>query len=199
MGKTSCGLVVGLALAIGGCSSTKGTRHVSHVSGPYAQPASYQYADSGYPPIAYDRDYYGDGTMVRQTSATYELGSDSADQRISTRPVSMPGPMIRYDISLGEFRRHVNDQTAVIVDARESSGFNRGHVRGAVNIPAGSESEYVDRLHGVGFDELIIVYCGGPDCPAGENVAAYLASKGYTNVKVFKPGWQQLSQTDLTQ
>ncbi|HEY3242422.1 MAG TPA: rhodanese-like domain-containing protein [Phycisphaerae bacterium] len=99
----------------------------------------------------------------------------------------------RYDITLAEFRRHLQDHTAVIIDARPPDDFSRGHARGALNLPAGQEDAYIgDIRRDVATSQLIVIYCNGPHCPAADAVFDYAVSYGFNNMRVFKPGWQTL-------
>jgi len=193
-------LVIAAAVAAVGCSSNRhDTVRVSYAKPGYSAPGNY-YTDSEYtdPAPAYDREY-----TATQTTSTYlaphaPTTSTSTPRVTATRTVAMPATTGRHDITLDEFRGHVNNQSAIIVDAREPKHFNKGHVRGAINIPAGDEDAYMAKFRkDVGSNDLIIVYCGGPDCPAGDNVATYLNTQGFTNLRVYKPGWQQLSKMDL--
>jgi rhodanese-related sulfurtransferase len=132
----------------------------------------------------------------RDTVYANPNGPAQKHTQTSFRPVAMKPA--RHDLTLDEFRKHVQNQSAVIVDARLPKDFKKGHVRGAVNIPAGDEDAYLAKFQkDVAPDQLVIIYCGGPDCPAGDNVATYLSTQGFTNLRVYKPGWQQLSNTDL--
>jgi rhodanese-related sulfurtransferase len=100
----------------------------------------------------------------------------------------------RHDVTLDEIREHVRNQTAMIIDARGTSAFAEGHVHGAFNMPAGHKEEYIGQLsQRVARDELIIIYCNGPHCDSGDMVYEYLAAQGFSNMRVFKPGWAALS------
>ena len=213
--------MVGVA-TLAGCSSNKHGTTVAYDSG-YTTTHGYvdtAYDDSHATP-AYDRSTVvvnegEDGTIyvpppvsqttksttvtsAPHTTTSYTPPRDTVHTTQTTtqvRPVSMRPS--RSEITLDEMRQHVNNQSAIIVDAREPKHFSRGHVRGAINIPAGDEDAYMAKFRkDVAPDQLVIVYCGGPDCPAGDNVANYLSSQGYSNLRVYHPGWQQLSNTDL--
>ena len=100
----------------------------------------------------------------------------------------------RYDITLDEFREHVQGGSAVIIDARSPEDFQRGHVRGAINVPSGHKESYIAQLkRDYPADQLIIIYCGSSQCHAGDSVYDYAASQGFTNMRVFKSGWKALS------
>jgi rhodanese-related sulfurtransferase len=103
-------------------------------------------------------------------------------------------PESRYDVTLDEMRGHLQNNSAVFVDARSPAAFARGHVRGAVNLPAGQMEAYFGPFsQSVTPDQLIILYCGGAHCGASDMVYEYLASRGYTNMRIFRPGWDTLS------
>lgn len=100
----------------------------------------------------------------------------------------------RYDITLSEIRGYVRDNTAVFIDARGPVDFAFGHVRGALNMPAGLKEAYKSRiLESVSPDQFIVIYCNGPYCDSGNTVYEYLASQGFSNMRIFKPGWRTLS------
>lgn len=108
--------------------------------------------------------------------------------------------MVRSDsgdgsVTLDEVLLHVEHGTALVIDARGRQDFQEGHVPGAVNIPA-SEMEQVvpEKLADVDPDQLIIVYCQSAACQSSEMVQEYLASLGFTNARVYKPGWQILAR-----
>lgn len=102
----------------------------------------------------------------------------------------------RYDITLAEFRGHLQNNTAVIIDAREPEDFAQSHVRGALNMPAEQKEAYIGDINrDVATSQFIIIYCGGPECSAGDMVYDYAASQGFSNMRIFKPGWQTLASS----
>ena len=102
----------------------------------------------------------------------------------------------RYDITLDEFRGHLQNNTAVIIDAREPEDFALSHIRGAFNMPAEQKEAYMGEINrDVAMSQFIIIYCGGPECSAGDAVYDYATSQGFSNMRVFKPGWQTLASS----
>ncbi|MFH0343068.1 MAG: rhodanese-like domain-containing protein [Chromatiales bacterium] len=59
------------------------------------------------------------------------------------------------------------------------------HIPGSINIPHGNEGVFERRF---AKDKEIIVYCGSPDCPASENVAAALVTRGFRRVYHYAGG-----------
>jgi len=135
-----------------------------------------------------------------ERARTYEpADSSSSRQSILTGSHDEPARESPYSIGFDELRSHIKDRSAIIVDARTSDQFALGHVRGAVNIPAGIKENLRDRyLSNASPDQLIIVYCSSSSCNSSDMVAEQLMAQGFTNVRVFTPGWQVLSrQRDL--
>lgn len=75
-----------------------------------------------------------------------------------------------------------------IIDARPAARqYDPGHIPGAVNIPD-SRFDQMTNLLPEDKAKLIIVYCGGLECPLSHNVAHKLEKLGYTNIKVYPEG-----------
>jgi len=129
--------------------------------------------------------------------------SSRGDARPVPRPneqvANVMAPDTRHDVTLDELRKRVRNNEAVIIDARGPVDFASGHVRGAFNMPAGEEEACMLQIsQSVGADELIIIYCNGPRCNSSDRVYEYLVPKGFTNMQVFKPGWEAIaSVSDL--
>lgn len=114
------------------------------------------------------------------------------------RPVYVPADSVaaktRHDITLDQVREHVRNNTALVIDARSPEHFKRGHVRGAMNVPAGEVSSHLGRVQQVAAsDQFIVIYCASPSCGAGGIVYEHLATQGYTNMRVYSPGWVALA------
>ena len=77
---------------------------------------------------------------------------------------------------------------ALLVDARPIEMYDYGHLPGAVPAPLGQEISppLLERLRS---GPLLIVYCDGPACQAGEEQAKNLAEHGLP-VRVLKAGWE---------
>ena len=100
----------------------------------------------------------------------------------------------QHDITLEQIREHMQNGTAVLIDARGPATFARGHVRGALNLPAGETDAYMPKIWpNVSSDQFIIIYCASPTCGAGDTVHEFLAGQGFTNMRVYSPGWMKLA------
>ena len=106
----------------------------------------------------------------------------------------------QHYITLEQFRKYAQNKSTVVVDARGPDAFARGHVDGALNVPAGEiEAAGTPVLDNVASGQLIIIYCSSSSCGSSDMVAEYLAAHGYTNVRVFKPGWVMLASAGSLQ
>jgi rhodanese-related sulfurtransferase len=103
-------------------------------------------------------------------------------------------------LGLEEFRSAVESKSALILDARPSAYFLRGHVPGVLNLARDNFAQDYRRLSGVlkgANDKPIIVYCSGGACHDSRLVASALLSLGFTNIKVFTGGWEAWSAAGL--
>ncbi|MGH8588187.1 MAG: rhodanese-like domain-containing protein [Gammaproteobacteria bacterium] len=78
-----------------------------------------------------------------------------------------------------------------LVNVLGEGAFAMAHIPGSINIPQGNEDVFERRF---AKDKEIIVYCASPDCPASDDVAAALVSRGFRKVYDYAGGlsdWQQ--------
>jgi rhodanese-related sulfurtransferase len=78
-----------------------------------------------------------------------------------------------------------------LVNVLGEGAFAMAHIPGSINIPHGNEEVFERRFS---KDKEIIVYCASHDCPASDNVAAALVSRGFRRVYDYAGGlsdWQQ--------
>ncbi|HUT29234.1 MAG TPA: rhodanese-like domain-containing protein [Sedimentisphaerales bacterium] len=81
---------------------------------------------------------------------------------------------------------------AVFVDARYASDFEAGHLEGAISIPVdANEWQFEGVTSQIGRDVKIVVYCQSAGCRFAEKVAVRLLEDGFSNVSIFKGGWNE--------
>ena len=138
-----------------------------------------------------------DARRTGELLAYAENRSSQLEERQAVLASTREGPPVQdspYAISYEEFRVHARNHDAVIVDARDPVPYSLGHVQGAINIPAGEKQPYRDRyLKNVDSNQLIMIYCNSASCHSSDMLAEHLIAEGFTNVRVFTPGWQVLS------
>jgi rhodanese-related sulfurtransferase len=89
------------------------------------------------------------------------------------------------------FKDGVEASGALVIDVREVSEYEEGHIPGAVNIPIRTLAANLDK---VPTDRQIYVYC-----KSGFRAAQALSSLGmlgYDNVLSYKPGWNGWTETE---
>jgi len=81
-----------------------------------------------------------------------------------------------------------------LVDARLTRDFESGHLPGAVSIPPGSSKD-VRRavLAPVSPGAPIIIYCQSVTCPFSEKLASDLLADGFSNLSLYRGGWEEWS------
>lgn len=84
-------------------------------------------------------------------------------------------------------------QGAVLVDARSASGYAKGTIPGAINVPARDEAA-IAQLPEDKATQLIF-FCGGPACSASTRCAERARGAGYTNVAEYKGGYPEWLQS----
>lgn len=86
---------------------------------------------------------------------------------------------------------HINNGTAMLIDARSESVHKEAHILGSINIPEenlpDSLMEYQEFLP---RDLLMIVYCGGGNCDQSVTVLEMMDGLGFEKLGLYKEGWE---------
>jgi rhodanese-related sulfurtransferase len=84
------------------------------------------------------------------------------------------------------------DSDCAFVDARYRSDFEAGHLPGAINIPVNTcRKVRREAMAHTAKYACIVVYCQSADCKFAEEVTAGLVADGFSNVSIFKGGWNE--------
>ncbi len=89
-------------------------------------------------------------------------------------------------VSKDELTKMLQANNVTVVDARGEDAFAEGHIQGAINY--GKAELPADK------GAMLVFYCGGLKCPMAEKAAKKAVASGYTNVLVFKGGWDAWSK-----
>ncbi|HPB58574.1 MAG TPA: rhodanese-like domain-containing protein [Candidatus Saccharicenans sp.] len=101
-------------------------------------------------------------------------------------------------ISLPEAEAAWAEQKAVFIDSRNLEEYQRGHIPGAISVPLEDlKSGREDLLLRIPDAPEIIIYCEGGDCQASLNLARWLESRGFKNLRIFSGGWAEWTQNGL--
>ena len=136
--------------------------------------------------------------MNRMRTLPLSLIYQSPEQRLSTelaQLVAAPPMQLNSSDSIGfnKFRTIFQNGSALIVDARDKTFYDQGHIPGALSLPRDEFASSYKALRSTldqHRDQPIIVYCSGGDCHDSRLVAGALLSLGYNQVQVFTDGWQ---------
>jgi len=83
------------------------------------------------------------------------------------------------------FQEAIENTSPLLIDVREASEYEAGHIPGAINIPLRTLTENLDKIPA---DMPVFVYCA-----SGHRAGMALSSLrilGYDNVKSYSPGWK---------
>ncbi|MHC4397411.1 MAG: rhodanese-like domain-containing protein [Planctomycetota bacterium] len=80
----------------------------------------------------------------------------------------------------------------VFIDARLARDFKAGHMEGAISVPVdANDTERHKATAGIGKDAPIVIYCQSAGCKYAEKVTIKLKGDGFTNISIFKGGWNE--------
>ncbi len=118
----------------------------------------------------------GTATIVRGHPARYI--------EAATGPAEFP------EVDRGALMEALKHGKARIVDARYAPDFELGALPTAVNIPIDATMrELYDAVQDWEQGDTIVIYCQSEGCQFDRIVAIRLAGMGFTNVRVWPPGW----------
>lgn len=103
-------------------------------------------------------------------------------------------------VTIDSVEEAVEQNNALIIDARRFRDYREGAIPGAVNLPvASSLPERQRTLAGVPTSQRIIVYCQSAGCPYAAEVARFLRFNGYGNLVLYREGYREWSRRHPTQ
>lgn len=132
----------------------------------------------------------GRDIMIKEKSVEKELVPDSI---LFNSKTIVPDSVAKRGISLRQLRHLIQTKSAVVIDARNSEAYEKGHVPSAINVPFLNMFDYIAALSSMPADTLIIVYCEGINCELSSNLAASLKSMSFTRIFIYQDGiegWQ---------
>ena len=99
-------------------------------------------------------------------------------------------------VTVAEVMEHINNGTAIIIDARDPNEYEAGHIPGSLNLP---ETQFMDVFQELG-DSLpreipLIVYCQGGDCDQSHAVLERLKDFGFELLLLYPEGWNEWKET----
>lgn len=84
------------------------------------------------------------------------------------------------------------DTDTVFIDARFTRDFEAGHLEGAINVPVdANDLEHQKVTADIAKDARIVLYCQSATCKFAEIVAIKLIKEGFSNISIFRGGWNE--------
>ena len=104
-------------------------------------------------------------------------------------------PNIPTEINLERAKElYFEPDAAIFIDARDTEDYDRGHIKGAINIPY----ESYDKIESLDSEKLYITYCdGGENCSLSEDLAGELHYNDFEKIYVFIDGWESWQNANL--
>lgn len=89
-----------------------------------------------------------------------------------------------------EVLQHLEEGTAIIIDARDPNEYEAGHILGSLNLP---DHHFMEAFQEYG-DSLpreipLVVYCQGGQCDQSHTVLDQLQDLGFEFLFLYKEGW----------
>ncbi|MGQ9818605.1 MAG: rhodanese-like domain-containing protein [Candidatus Kapaibacteriales bacterium] len=140
-----------------------------------------------------------DNTASLNSDSMINLTHNETAKPIETKkPIEQMEEVSPMEITLPQMKNLLQKPNIVVIDARSSEEFEKGHINRAINIFAYEEDleRYFKNLTRVPIDnrKIIIVYCEGGTCEASHKVASDLIRLGHKNVFVYTGGWEEWSK-----
>jgi rhodanese-related sulfurtransferase len=119
-----------------------------------------------------------------QVASIYQATLGEADQKTA-------------EVSTEQLRRHLADDSVLLLDSRSRAEFVGGHIPGAHNVdgPPAKAVAAVERLTRGEKSIPIVLYCNGPFCQASRRLGDGLVAAGFSNVRRYQlglPVWRAL-------
>ena len=118
-----------------------------------------------------------------------EIISELENLNIASLEPSITGINIKLALKLFE-------EKVLFVDARAEEYYREGHIPNAIcNDDFDILAEQLEMV--IGMDDPFVVYCSDDDCGSSEDLSYELQSYGFTNILLFKGGWEEWMDTGL--
>ncbi len=106
--------------------------------------------------------------------------------------VSATPAAVLIPVGLAQVKELYDKKEAVFVDARESSVYSQGHIRGAKSLPlAGLDSALPGFIDKVPYETSLVIYCSGYGCHDSKDLGNKLLQKGYRQILIFEGGYPE--------
>ena len=125
---------------------------------------------------------------VRVIAPRHDSALAREDSTGATPPVKDDKQIYRI-ITLQQLTRLLERGHNMLVDARDSAAYRKGHITGARNMFGLSTDRYFPELAAMPRDTLVLIYCNNPDCHLGRMLGEFMGAIGFTNLYLYDDGW----------
>ncbi|MGD0814524.1 MAG: rhodanese-like domain-containing protein [Verrucomicrobiota bacterium] len=89
-------------------------------------------------------------------------------------------------ITIPDLKAAITSKQVVLLDANGSESWQKGHIPGAIDFS--SQKDNLASVLPKDKNELVVAYCGNPQCVAYRAAAEAAKKLGYTNIKHLTAG-----------
>ena len=101
-------------------------------------------------------------------------------------------------ISLEQVLQLFSHEKALFIDTRYIDEYKKSHIRGALNLPLKSSREEISAFcEPIPKDQVIVVYCSGPECHSSRRLGGYLSFLGFKKVYIYLAGFKEWEAQNL--
>ncbi len=95
-------------------------------------------------------------------------------------------------VNVKDLRQLLQGTDVTVVDARMPRDYEAGHIEGALSIPVDADAGELQRaVANIPKGKRVVLYCQSHLCPYADKIGARLQADGYTDLSIFKGGWQE--------
>ena len=145
---------------------------------------------------------FRDKTLARVDKSKAECLQRSGSKFAGTKTVNAVSsqlPLLK-DVPLDDFQAYVKEKRGIILDARPEIFYRFGHVPGALSLPRDEFEKGYTLLKAkleANKNRPMIIYCSDESCEDSELVHKALANLGYTQISIFRGGWDTWTKAGL--
>jgi len=146
--------------------------------------------------------HYSARDSQRQTAISASASSPAAGGSKYLRGIAPPkDPALLYLEVAGDVAQRLQAAGALVIDARRSDAYERGHIPGARSIAIWERDadEKIGALQkeAIPFEQVMVVYCSGGDCEDSKILSEKLGMTGFYNIYVYKEGFPDWERRGL--
>jgi len=128
-----------------------------------------------------------------QTQPTQTVSTGNSNDELK------PANEIKF-IELDEFKALAESGNHLILDARPEIFHRLGHIPKALALPRDDFETYYEKHRSLmesNKNQMLLIYCNGSHCEDSELLTTALQKLGYTNLVIFRGGWNDWEKANL--